>query len=846
MPTNQEFLQALFAEDAPFAHITDFMYDPSNIPSDKHLIAWKGDWASRYTLTEGSNQYFTISIFSPDEKGIARRRKVNFLRTRVIVLDDVKEKLSLVEAQKLPEPAWILETSPGSEQWGYILNEPCTERHRVENLLDGLIANGLSPDGKDSGMKGVTRYVRLPEGYNHKITKLVDGEPFKCRMLLWEPERRSSMEELAAPLSVNLDAVRREGRIDGAADIPDHPILQLENLINVKEVRSDGRFDITCPWVEGHTGQDDSGAAIFTNDDGSIGFKCHHGSCHDRNGGDLLRYIEQYKPGFGNEFKAWQMKRMFASVDSASTLPTDLPPSVEGTDAVSPPLSSNGIDEYFDMLRREVPSSPQARDIAEKLLHAIESMPVMERDLRQTEVADAMRWTKTFLKEVLKDLRKQWYADDKKRAVFLSSFLFVKELNQFYDCNTRIFYRPEAFQNAFNDLDPEVRKTALEMGQVEKVDKLDFVPRSPRVFTERNVKYGNSWSAIHTVAGVPGDCNPWLRHWEAMGWGEHQEHMLKWMAYTIQHPERKINHVLLLGGREGVGKDYLLYPLVKAVGEYSTTISGIELLSDFDDYLLSAKHLHINETELGDHRQAKEVSARLKPLAAAPPDKLRPNPKGIARLQVRNIVNCTMSTNSTLPVQINSTSRRFYAVWTDLIVRDEHEEMYPDWAKYWEQSWAWMENGGYAYCIDFLMKLDVSKFNPGAPPPMTEFLREIREESKSPAQVTIENFANRKIGALRADLVTASDVAETIQSVGQFDASLMNAAPDWFTCTRVGKVMSSVDHFVKKKAGRSRTRIWIIRDMYKYRMMTPAELLKEYENQKAAVRLNQKRGLTSV
>ena len=34
----------------------------------------------------------------------------------VLVLDDVEEKLSRVEAEKLPTPSWILETSPGSER----------------------------------------------------------------------------------------------------------------------------------------------------------------------------------------------------------------------------------------------------------------------------------------------------------------------------------------------------------------------------------------------------------------------------------------------------------------------------------------------------------------------------------------------------------------------------------------------------------------------------------------------------------------------------------------------------------------------------------------------------------
>ena len=164
--TNEQFLSAVFGRDAPSTHVTSFMHDPANIPSDQHLKAWMGNWFSRYTIQPGSNQYFTISIFKPDENGKARRRKALYLRTPCIVLDDVREKLDIEQASKLPQPSWILETSPGSEQWGYILNTPCEDRSRVENLLDGLVDSGLAPDGKDPGMKGVTRYVR-PVSYTH-------------------------------------------------------------------------------------------------------------------------------------------------------------------------------------------------------------------------------------------------------------------------------------------------------------------------------------------------------------------------------------------------------------------------------------------------------------------------------------------------------------------------------------------------------------------------------------------------------------------------------------------------------------------------------------------------------
>jgi hypothetical protein len=99
--TNDEFIKAVFNEDADYYHCTSFLADPNNIPKDQHMLAWSGDWCSRTKLIPNSNQYFTISIFKPDENGGAHRRKALYMRTRVV------EKLSLEAAQRLPKPSYI-------------------------------------------------------------------------------------------------------------------------------------------------------------------------------------------------------------------------------------------------------------------------------------------------------------------------------------------------------------------------------------------------------------------------------------------------------------------------------------------------------------------------------------------------------------------------------------------------------------------------------------------------------------------------------------------------------------------------------------------------------------------
>jgi len=849
--SNQEFIQAVFGEDAPWCHVTDFPHDPGNIPKDQHLIAWKGDYFSRYKMSANTNQYFTISNFYCDDQQQARRRKALFRHTPCIVLDDVKEKLSMVEVNKLPKPAWILESSAGSEQWGYILDTPCTDRGRVENLLDGLVANGLAPDGRDPGMKGVTRYLRLPEGVNNKASKLVNGQPFDCRIVQWQPFNRVTLEQLAEPFAVDLNRERRESRVDGAAAVSDHPLVNIPDIVHIKEIRSDGRFDVTCPWVEDHTGQDNSGSAVFTNSDGTIGFKCHHGNCQERTGSDLLRFIENESTGFSSMLKNWQVMRELESVAPPMSFMSPVPvaPVVHQPNAVTieainevsfmalpvaapapvEEVDPNALQLFCDKLRRELPGTDEQRAIASQILKFTDDMPKIDQKHWHDVVVDIMRWSKADFKDIITDLRKTWYGDKVSKSTFYDNVVFVKELNQFYDWESSIFFSTEAFQNSFAHEDAEARKIALQDGRVQKVDRLDFAPKQPRIFIESGCRYANTWCESSQSFGEAGDASRWLQHFDALEWTEHRDHIEKWMAFTLRHPDRKINHMLLLGSGEGCGKDFLLYPLIKAMGDNHTVISGEDLLSGFNDYVLSTKYLHINEAELGDRREALAVSNKLKPLAAAPPDTLRVNQKGIKPIKVRNILNATMTTNSVMPLRLNGPSRRFYAIWSDINPRDKNDNMKREWLDYWEDRWNWMKGGGWKAVVHHLMHVvDLTEFNPNEAPPMTEFLREIKESSKSPMQQTVEQFINKQHGAFRCDVLTANDMGETLRAGVMTPADMMTD-PKFFTDKKVSMILKEIGCY--KQIRCSEARLWVIRDEEKYAAMTSTQLYHEYERQ---------------
>lgn len=403
--TNKLFLAAIFGVDWKMAHVTSFPDDPGGKRSGKDT-RWSGHQIGERKLPAG-NQYFAISLFKL-VRGRAVRTKDSFISCHVIVVDDVGTKISIeLIASILPPPSYILETSHGCFQYGWILNEPCRDRRMVENLLEGLVQK-LAPDGKDPGMLGVTRYCRLPEGYNSKASRLVAGEPFKCRLLRCEPwSELFTMAQLADSCGADLHAGRKESNITGAADV-NHPLI---DVIEIKSKLSSGKYDITCPWVDEHTGGDDSGTAAWTNADLSIGFKCHHGHCHDRTGKDLIEHIEDDNPGWAKKLDAWKTYRELGvdkdidDIEVLESIDSIVPESVRPV----PPTMKEILDELLADFAR-LPKTEIAEEHAFKIMRVAEKCDKVVQIRAHDRIRDYLGWSIKEFKVVLKEQRAKWYA----------------------------------------------------------------------------------------------------------------------------------------------------------------------------------------------------------------------------------------------------------------------------------------------------------------------------------------------------------------------------------------------------------------------------------------------------
>lgn len=316
------------------------------------------------------------------------------------------------------------------------------------------------------------------------------------------------------------------------------------------------------------------------------------------------------------------------------------------------------------------------------------------------------------------------------------------------------------------------------------------------------------------------DVEPWLAHGRMMIpkpselW--HAIHML---AYHLQHPGVKINHALILLGSQGIGKDLWLEPLVRwltRVGWWKETTPQ-QITGQFNDFAMCV-FLRLNEIMASVDPHAKGAAFHtfmvlyeiLKIYMKAPPMMLPINRKGEPILLVPNVLLLIITCNA-FDAVLNLPPEDRHA----FIIRSElrRADMPPD---HHAQLAAWYDAGGTEAVISWLLTLDVSGFNPKAPPPMTEAKASVIQFSADPLEAVMADL----LDAMGRPVVTdMGELARQAMKHGMlFDELLPNVPRYRNRCTawlracgyrRVSSPDTSTGHFI---VNRKRTAVYVRED----------------------------------
>ncbi len=303
------------------------------------------------------------------------------------------------------------------------------------------------------------------------------------------------------------------------------------------------------------------------------------------------------------------------------------------------------------------------------------------------------------------------------------------------------------------------------------VEQMTWCPGLPMLIHDRLVVVGgwierpdvtnfNLYRPPRLELGDAGKAGPWLEHLHRI-FPDDAAHIVPWLAQRVQRPADKINHALVLGGAQGIGKDSMLEPVRYAVGPWNfQDVSPGHLLGRFNGFIKSVV-LRVNEArDLGEVDRFSFYD-RTKIYTAAPPDVLRVDEKNLREYYVFNCLGFIITTNhKTDGIFLPPDDRRHYVAWS----QRKQEEFTPE---YWKQLWGWYQTGGFGHVAAFLAEFDLSGFNSKAPPPKTAAFWDIVSANSAPEDAEL------------ADVLEALGSPEAVTLAELIEASASSEAADW-------------------------------------------------------------------
>ena len=547
----------------------------------------------------------------------------------------------------------------------------------------------------DPGACNPVRNFRLPGSVNLKPNK----SGFKAKLIEFNPEQEYTLEFICATLGVTPDESASLGpapiriRDDGGDDV--FRWLNDQGLI-LRKPNPEGWAGVVCPNSAEHTDGNPEGRY----NPAARAYCCLHSHCLDLDSSTFLNWVAEqggpkHEPGVRDELIA---NTMSAALEK---------------------LNPSAAAEMFTQ-------DPTA------LLADIE-----RKELGRLEKAG---WFERFAYIQTDDC---YFDLQDRREIARSTF---NALFRHIDC-TSIHSNRKVEASVAYDQNRQAMGAKTLVG-------VTYAAGEDLVVVQDGMPYGNRWrNARPALPEQTVSAKPWLDHVQRMIPTDFErEHFLNVLAYKIQNPNRKINHAVLIGGHPGSGKDTMLAPFFWAIGGDSKTNCSLvrnEDLSSQWGYALECEVMEIAELRQSEAKDRRALENSLKPIIAAPPEFLTVHRKGMHPYQALNRVLVVAFTNERAAISIPSDDRRWFCLWSDAGRLPEMQA---------QALWNWYRdngNAGMAAVAAYLRQRDVSSFNPGATPPMTEAKAIMIDQGRSTAESYLVELISNRLGEFAAGAVAS-------------------------------------------------------------------------------------------
>jgi len=270
----------------------------------------------------------------------------------------------------------------------------------------------------------------------------------------------------------------------------------------------------------------------------------------------------------------------------------------------------------------------------------------------------------------------------------------------------------------------------------------------------------NTWAGTH-VQPNDSDASAFKSHVSSLvDYNEElTEHLLDWIAFTIQFPREKTAWAILMMHGQGTGKTSLGDIIGKLVGEsnYSTPDSNA-VNSQFNNWLIDTRFILMDEIKSANNKW--DLLDKLKPLITD--TTVSVNIKGGAQKFQRNYCQIWMNTNHAFPMAVSEGDRRLFIFKSKTIymTREQVQEHIEPWYQGGDYfKWA-HSSDGLGAILGYLLARDLSEFNPHANAPMTDSRAELIADSSSDIDDWLTEAYHLKQAPLKSDIIRLSDIVK--------------------------------------------------------------------------------------
>lgn len=356
--------------------------------------------------------------------------------------------------------------------------------------------------------------------------------------------------------------------------------------------------------------------------------------------------------------------------------------------------------------------------------------------------------------------------DDKMTPIIERCVMLTKGSGGFFDIESMEFQTKDNFnltniRHCSGDLLPS-HIVSGNGGMV--ASEVGWQPTNDKFFTSNNgTTLVNSYKPRRQYNPKYHDVSSWVTLVKHVA-GDEADLLMKHIAYTLFHPEKKIMWQVLIHGAARTGKSLLFNIFEWALGDAFKTMSNDQLKQGWDDAYVQTKVIKFEEVMGVRAAQFNELKTKF-----SNNDFEQLNPKGGNKVTQQNLLSMYMLSNSSRCVKFDQDQKKL------LVIAAPHKAIYGTDAHNGDD-WTQQEQDFYTklsedlkdddFCngiLFYLQNLDVPDFTVGTLPRRTQAEYDMIKQSKSDREVVIEEMIEEQSGVFANEAFRLDTLSEELR-----------------------------------------------------------------------------------